>query len=121
MEFFDQFINRPDPEPWPGYPDDIFTPVEGFTGEHVESLSHLVRRLEAGEYVGELDDGLTLEDQVFRSEYMDPFDVMDYAQNVEVVPTPTRIRPTVHDSGLAAPEEPSLDSGADKPGNQETV
>ena len=74
MEFFDQFSN---PAPLPPLDPDIYIPTEGFTGEHVESLSMLVKRLEAGQFVNELPDGIYTDDQVFDSEYLDPFEVMD--------------------------------------------
>lgn len=115
MIFFDQFSN---PAPVPELDDDIFTPLEGFTGEHVESLSLLVRRLESGQFVNILDDGVYVDEQVLDSEYLDRFDVMDRGlalqESSQSPPSerPQRNQPqqesetAAHDSEVAAPGEP---------------
>ena len=66
--FYDQFSNIPQA---PEFDPDIYIPLEGFTGEHVEPIGVLVRRLSLGEFVNELPDGVYADEQPFDSEYVD--------------------------------------------------
>lgn len=116
MKFFDQYLN---PAPAPELDPDIFIPLEGFTGEHVEQLSTLVRRLESGQFVNTLEDGVYVDEQVLDSEYLDRFDVLDRSEQMtESLKSTQSERPqrkepsqkvetgAVPDSEIAAPGEP---------------
>lgn len=56
---------------------DYCTPIEGFLPGQSEPLSVLVRRLTLGQAVPVIGSGVYGQDQIFESEMIDRFDVMD--------------------------------------------
>ena len=59
---------------------ELFVSEPGFTGEHVPSVSELIRRLSAGMPVPMFNDGEDVSDQLFDSEIPERFDVLDQTE-----------------------------------------
>lgn len=98
-----------------------FEPCKGFTGEHVESLSMLIKRMQGGVPVNMLPDGIDEEDQIFDSECVDKFEYLDKVaqlkQSNSVKGNRDRRAVDAAYSGAASPGEPSLKPGEDSAGN----
>lgn len=79
-EFPTQFDKIPSlvPSPKPNY----HQPVEGFMPGQAEPLSVLLRRLTLGQAVPVVGSGVYGEDQIFESEMIDRFDVMDRSSDL---------------------------------------
>lgn len=103
---------------------ELFEPEEGFTGEHVETVSQLYRRLLAGQYVEQFADGESIDEQYFNSEMVDRFDVMDEADRLRMEQSRVGLQDNasktapgvIPDSGLVSPGDPSVKPGDDKAG-----
>lgn len=67
---------------FPEFQKPVYTPIDGFLPNQAESLDRLVQRMQAGQMVVGLEPGIYAEDQVFDSEMLDKFDVMDRADEL---------------------------------------
>lgn len=79
-KFPTQFDKKPGlvPKPKPNYHE----PVEGFMAGQAEPLSVLLRRLTLGQAVPVVGSGVYGDDQMFESEMIDQFDVMDRSSDL---------------------------------------
>lgn len=123
LDFRYQFLLR-EKEPLVKRCPELFEPEEGFTGEHVETVSQLYRRLLAGQYVEQLADGESIDEQYFNSEMVDRFDVMDEADRLRYEQSRVGLQDNasgaqpgvIPGAGLASPGDPSVKPGDDKAG-----
>lgn len=61
----------------------FYTPLEGFVPGQAESVTRLVQRLSVGQSVITLEDGVYEDAQIFDSELLDKFDVLDRGHDLE--------------------------------------
>ena len=90
------------------HPAELFEPLEGFSGEHVPSISTIIQRLSLGQYVEEFSEGDYMDDQIFDSEYQDRFDILDKQESLLQSVSSNGATPDDNSNPVAEPGNPNF-------------